>query len=117
MVSILVFQGGDRDDVYAVGALVGGATRFCNIITRDFEFSTREISSFHYERFRIFITRDFDLAIKADFISVCHEKGDCIPVEWEMIGKYRRGYCNPRRRVCVNICPLCLYFCRTSFSI
>lgn len=43
-VGILVFQGGDQDDVYAVGALVGG-------VTRDFEFSTREISGFHYERF------------------------------------------------------------------
>ncbi len=37
MVGILVFQGGDWDDVYAV--------------TRDFDFSTREISDFHYERF------------------------------------------------------------------
>lgn len=46
-VGILVFQGGDRDDVYAVGALVGG-------VTRDFKFSTREISCFHYERFRLF---------------------------------------------------------------
>lgn len=44
LVGILVFQGGDRDDVYAVGALVGG-------VTRDFKFSTREISSFHYEKF------------------------------------------------------------------
>lgn len=44
MVGILVFQGGDWDDVYAVGALVGG-------VTRDFDFSIREISSFHYERF------------------------------------------------------------------
>lgn len=43
-VGILVFQGGDWDDVYAIGALVGG-------VTRDFEFSTREISGFHYERF------------------------------------------------------------------
>lgn len=43
-VSLLVFQRGDRDDVYAVGALVGG-------VTRDFDFSIREISSFHYERF------------------------------------------------------------------
>lgn len=47
LVGILVFQGGDRDDVYAVGALVGG-------VTRDFKFSTREISCFHYERFRLF---------------------------------------------------------------
>lgn len=46
-VSLLVFQRGDRDDVYAVGALVGG-------VTRDFKFSTREISCFHYERFRLF---------------------------------------------------------------
>lgn len=44
LVGILVFQGGDWDDVYAVGALVGG-------VTRDFDFSIREISSFHYERF------------------------------------------------------------------
>ena len=27
LVGILVFQGGDRDDVYAVGALLGGVTR------------------------------------------------------------------------------------------
>lgn len=50
MVGILVFQGGDWDDVYAVGALVGG-------VTRDFKFSTREISSFHYEKFE-FSTRE-----------------------------------------------------------
>lgn len=74
LVSILVFQSGDWDDVYAVGALVGG-------VTRDFEFSTREISSFHYERFRLFNPRDFVFAIKADFISVCHEKGDRIPAD------------------------------------
>lgn len=43
-VGILVFQGGDWDDVYAIGALVGG-------VTRDFKFSTREILSFHYESF------------------------------------------------------------------
>lgn len=101
MVGILVFQGGDWDDVYAVGALVGG-------VMRDFKFSIREISSFHYERFRlfnpldfdfslreistfqpvrfrVFITRDFVFAIKADFISVCHEMSDCIPADWEMI--------------------------------
>lgn len=34
---------------------------------RDFKFSTREISTFHYERFYVFITIDFDFAIKADF--------------------------------------------------
>lgn len=45
---------------------------------RDFKFSTREISSFHYERFRLSNPRDFDFAIKADFISVCHDMGDCI---------------------------------------
>ena len=44
MVDILVFQGGDWDDVYAVGALIGD-------VTRDFDFSIRVISSFHYERF------------------------------------------------------------------
>lgn len=44
LVGILVFQGGDRDDVYAVGTLLGG-------VTRDFDFSTREILGFHYERF------------------------------------------------------------------
>lgn len=60
MVGILVFQGGDWDDVYAVGALVGG-------VTRDFKFSTREISDFQPMRFRVFITRDFIFAIKADF--------------------------------------------------
>lgn len=43
-VSLLVFQGGDWDDVYAVGALVGG-------VTRDFKFSIREILCFHYEKF------------------------------------------------------------------
>lgn len=43
-VGILVFQGGDWDDVYAVGALVGG-------VTRDFKFPIREILCFHYERF------------------------------------------------------------------
>lgn len=47
MVGILVFQGGDWDDVYAVGALVGG-------VMRDFDFPTREILGFHYERFRLF---------------------------------------------------------------
>lgn len=47
MVGILVFQGGDWDDVYAVGALVGG-------VTRDFKFSTREISDFQPVRFRVF---------------------------------------------------------------
>lgn len=71
MVSILVFQGGDWDDVYAV--------------TRDFEFPTREISTFQPVRFRVFITRDFVFTIKTDFISVCHNMGDCIPAEWEMI--------------------------------
>lgn len=75
MVGILVFQGGDWDDVYAVGALVGG-------VMRDFKFSTREISAFQPVRFRVFITRilniqperfqlfnprDFVFAIKADF--------------------------------------------------
>lgn len=52
MVGILVFQGGDWDDVYAVGALVGG-------VTRDFKFSTREISTFQPVRFWVFITRVF----------------------------------------------------------
>lgn len=47
MVGILVFQGGDWDDVYAVGALVGG-------VTRDFDFSIRVISCFHYEKFNFF---------------------------------------------------------------
>ena len=83
-VGILVFQGGDWDDVYAVEALVGG-------VTRNFKFSIREISTFQPVRFRVFITRDFVFAIKADFISVCHETGDCIPADWEMIRKYRRG--------------------------
>ena len=78
MVGILVFQGGDWDDVYAVGALVGG-------VTRDFKFSTREISTFQPVRFLIFITRVFVFAIKADFIPVCHETSDCIPADWEMI--------------------------------
>ena len=44
LVGILVFQGGDWDDVYAVGALVGG-------VMRDFKFSIREILCFHYEKF------------------------------------------------------------------
>lgn len=57
MVGILVFQGGDRDDVYAVGALVGG-------VTRDFKFSTREISTFHYERFLIFNPTDFGFPLR-----------------------------------------------------
>ena len=48
-------------------------------------FSTREISAFQPVRFRLFITRDFIFAIKADFISVCHDIGDCIPADWEMI--------------------------------
>lgn len=61
MVGILVFQGGDWDDVYAVGALVGG-------VTRDFKFSTREISCFHYESFCFF-------AIKADFYISMSRKG------------------------------------------
>ena len=74
-VSLLVFQGSDWNDVYAVGALVGG-------VTRDFEFSTREILSFQPVRFRVFITRDFVFAINTDFISVCHEKGDRIPADW-----------------------------------
>lgn len=78
MVGILVFQGGDWDDVYAVGALVGG-------VTRDFKFSIREISTFQPVRFRVFNPRDFIFSIKADFISVCHEMGDCIPADWEMI--------------------------------
>lgn len=47
MVGILVFQGGDWDDVYAVGALVGG-------VTRDFAISLREILSFQPVRFRVF---------------------------------------------------------------
>ena len=42
-------------------------------------------------RFRVFITRDFVFAIKADFISVCQDMGDYIPADWEMIEKYRRG--------------------------
>ena len=74
-VGILVCQGGDWDDVYAVGALVGG-------VMRDFEFPTREILSFQPVRFRVFITRDFVFAINTDFISVCHEKGDRIPADW-----------------------------------
>lgn len=52
LIGILVFQGGDRDDVYAVGALVGG-------FTRDSDFPTRQILSFHYERFRHSNPRDF----------------------------------------------------------
>lgn len=44
LVGILVFQGGDWDDVYAVGALVGG-------VMRDFKSSIREILCFHYEKF------------------------------------------------------------------
>lgn len=44
LVGILVFQGGDWDDVYAVGALVGG-------VMRDFKFSIREILCFRYEKF------------------------------------------------------------------
>ena len=47
LVGILVFQGGDWDDVYAVGALIGG-------VTRDFKFSIREISTFQPVRFRVF---------------------------------------------------------------
>lgn len=57
MVGILVFQGGDWDDVYAVGALVGG-------VMRDFKFSIREISAFQPVRFRLFITRDFDFSTR-----------------------------------------------------
>lgn len=57
MVGILVFQGGNWDDVYAVGALVGG-------VTRDFKFSIREISTFQPVRFRVFITRDFDFSTR-----------------------------------------------------
>ena len=75
MVGILVFQGGDWDDVYVVGALVGG-------VTRDFKFSTREISTFQPERFRLFNPRDFIFAIKAAYISVCHEMCDCIQADW-----------------------------------
>lgn len=56
-VGILVFQGGDRDNVYAVRALVGG-------VTRDFEFSTREILSFQSVRFRLFNTTDFDFSTR-----------------------------------------------------
>lgn len=44
LVGILVFQGGDWADVYAVGALIGG-------VMRDFKFSIREILCFHYEKF------------------------------------------------------------------
>ncbi len=57
MVGILVFQGGDWDDVYAVGALVGG-------VMRDFDFSIREILSFQPVRFRVFITRDFNFSTR-----------------------------------------------------
>lgn len=60
LVGILVFQGGDWDDIYAVGALVGG-------VTRDFAFPLREILTFQPVRFLVFITRDFVFAIKADF--------------------------------------------------
>lgn len=56
-VGILVFQGGDRDDVYAVEALIGG-------VTRDFEFPLREILSYQTVRFRVFITRDFDFSTR-----------------------------------------------------
>lgn len=75
LVGILVFQGGDWDDVYVVGALVGG-------VTRDFEFSIREISSFRYERFRLFNPRDFVFAIKTDFYISMSNMGDCIHAEW-----------------------------------
>ena len=44
LVGILVFQGGDWDDVYAVGALVG-------VVMIDFKFSILEILCFHYEKF------------------------------------------------------------------
>lgn len=47
-------------------------------------FSLREISTFQSVRFRVFITRDFIFAIKADFISVCHEMGDYIPTDEEL---------------------------------
>lgn len=57
LVGILVFQGGDWDDVYAVGALVGG-------VMRDFDFSIREILSFQPVRFRVFITRDFNFSTR-----------------------------------------------------
>lgn len=57
MVGILAFQGGDWNNVYAVGALVGG-------VTRDFKFSTREISTFQPVRFRVFITRDFEFPLR-----------------------------------------------------
>lgn len=102
MVGILVFQGGDWDNVYAVGALVGG-------VMRDFEFSTREISTFQPVRFRVFITRDFVFAIKTDFISVCHEKGDCIPAEWEMIGKHRRDVMTGGCFILFSACYICIF--------
>ena len=57
LVGILVFQGGDRDDVYAVGALVGG-------VTRDFVFSLREILSFQPVRIRLFKPRDFGFSLR-----------------------------------------------------
>lgn len=57
MVGILVFQGGDWDDVYAIGALVGS-------VMRDFDFLIREILSFQPVRFRISITRDFDISTR-----------------------------------------------------
>lgn len=56
-----VFQGGDRDDIYAVGSLVGG-------VTSDFGFSLREILVFQPVRFLVFITRDFAFAITDNFL-------------------------------------------------
>lgn len=56
LVDILVFQGGDWDDVYAVGALIGD-------VTRDFDFSIRVISCFHYERFNFSIKADFYISM------------------------------------------------------
>lgn len=108
-VGILVFQGGDRDDVYAVGALVGG-------VMRDFDFSTREISTFQPERFRVFITRDFVFAIKADFYISMSRYGR---LHSDGLGddmKIPPG-CDDRRLLRIILCLLYLYFYRTSFSI
>ena len=93
--------------------------RFCISITRDFDFSTREISSFQPVRFLVFITRDFVFAIKADFyISMsrygrlhsgdmkippwCDDLGGCfvlfsacyICIFTGLLFQYKYNYCN-----------------------
>lgn len=83
---------------------------------RDFEFSLREISTFQPVRFRVFITIDFDFAIKADFYISMSRNG--------RLHSYGLGddmktppECDVPAVICIIRYLLYRYFYRISFSI